>query len=81
LIKEFHDILIVKTDNENKIIDAYQYTLEWAEPPLQNDVYKSSIKNISLTNNMEIKQLKFRRTISWNDNNKVLNESGVLKLK
>src|SRR5690606_9680859 len=38
LFKDFHDILIIKTDNENKIIDAYQYTLEWAEPPLQYDV-------------------------------------------
>jgi hypothetical protein len=80
-IKDFHDILIIKTDTENKIIDAYQYTLEWAEPPLQYDVFKSSIKNISLTNNMDINQLKFIRTYSWSDNNKELKESGIIKLK
>jgi hypothetical protein len=79
--KDFHDILIIKTDNENKIIDAYQYTLEWAEPPLQYDVFKSSIKNISLTNNMDIMQLKFMRTYSWSDDNKEQKESGIIKLK
>ena len=81
LFKDFHDILIIKTDSEDKIIDAYQYTLEWAEPPLQYDVFKSSIKNISLTNNMDINQLKFKRTYSWSDDNKELKESGIIKLK
>ncbi len=27
-IQNFHDILIVKTNRENRIIDAFQYTLE-----------------------------------------------------
>ncbi len=81
LFKDFHDILIIKTDNENKIIDAYHYTLEWAEPPLQYDVFKSSNKNISLTNNLDISQLKFIRTYSWSDDNKELKESGIIKLK
>jgi hypothetical protein len=81
LFRDFHDILIIKTDNENKIIDAYQYTLEWAEPPLQYDVFKSSIKNISLTNNLDINQLKFKRTYSWSDDNRELKETGIIKLK
>ena len=81
LFKDFHDILIIKTDNENKIIDAYHYTLEWAEPPLQYDVFKSSAKNIYLTNNMDISQLKFKRTYSWSDDNKEMKESGIIKLK
>ena len=78
LFKDFHDILIIKTDN--KIIDAYHYTLEWAEPPLQYDVFKSSAKNIVLTNNMDISQLKFKRTYSWSDDNKELKENGIIKL-
>jgi len=78
LFEEFHDVLIIKTDDEKKIIDAYQYTLEWAEPPLQYDVFKSSIKDISLVNNMDIIQLKFKRTYS--DNNE-LEESGIIKLR
>ena len=79
--QDFHDVLIIKTDNENKIIDSYQYTVEWAERPHQYDVFKSSIKNVSLTNNLDIKQLKFIRTYSTSDNNKELNESGIIKLK
>ena len=80
LFEEFHDILIIKTDRENKILDAYHYTLEWAEPPLQYDVFKSSIKNISLTNNMDVKQLKFVRT-GWDHDNEDLNESGIIRLR
>ena len=81
LFKEFHDILIVKTDNDNKIIDAYQYTLEWAEPPLQYDLFKSSIKNLVIKNNLNISQLKFLRTYSWSDDDKELKEYGIIKLR
>ncbi|MCO5260776.1 MAG: hypothetical protein M9916_11575 [Crocinitomicaceae bacterium] len=81
LFKEFHDILIIKTDNENKIIDAYQYTLEWAEPPLQYDVFKSSAKNILVTNNLDLTELKFIRTYSWSEDNKTMNENGIIKLE
>lgn len=62
LFKEFHDVLIIKTNDENKILDAYHYTLEWAEPPLQYDVFKSSATDVYLINNMTIGQLKLMRT-------------------
>jgi len=81
LFQEFHDILIIKTDKENKIIDAYQYTLEWAEPPLQYDVFKSSAKGITLTNNLDISELKLIRTYSWSEDNKEMTEGGIIKLK
>jgi len=81
LFEDFHDILIIKTDNKNKMIDAYQYTLEWSEPPLQYDVFKSSAKNITLTNNIKIAELKFKRTYSWSEDNKEMNESGIIKLQ
>lgn len=81
LFKDFHDILIIKTDNKNKIIDAYHYTLKWTERPLQYDIFKSSAKNIYLTNSMDINQLKFIRTSSWSDDNKELKEKGIIKLK
>lgn len=80
-IKDFHDILIIKTDQNNKIIDAYQYTLEWAEPPLQYDLFKSSAKNLVLTDTLNIKQLKFKRTYSWNEKDKMLKENGIIKPK
>ena len=80
-IKDFHDILIIKTDQSDKIIDAYQYTLEWAEPPLKYDLFKSSAKNAVLTDALNIKQLKFKRTYSWSEKDTMLKEDGIIRLK
>ncbi|MDH4270409.1 MAG: hypothetical protein OEW18_00375 [Candidatus Aminicenantes bacterium] len=30
---KFHDLLLVKTDNQGNILDAYHYTLEWSDSP------------------------------------------------
>lgn len=79
--KDFHDILIIKTDNENKIIDAYQYTLEWAEPPLQFDLYKSDIKNLTLKTDLDISSLKLTRKDFWDDKDRIHKESGRLKFE
>ena len=81
IIKDFHNILIVKTDHDNKILDSYHYTLEWAEPPLQYDVFKSSVKDIKLTDGIDISKLQFLRTYSWSEDNKQLKENGIIKLK
>ncbi len=81
LIKDFHDILIIKTDNKNKVIDAYQYTLEWAEPPLQFDLYKSDCVNLILKTDLDISSLKLTRKDFWDDKDRVHNESGRLKLE
>ena len=81
LIKEFHNVLIIKTDRNNKIIDAFHYTLEWAEPPFQYCLFKSSTDNVILTDNLEISQLKFIRTYSWSENNKEMKESGIIKIE
>ena len=80
VIKDFHDILIIKTDRNNKIIDAFQYTLEWAEMPIQYDLFRSSTNDIILINNLDIKQLKFMRTYDWNDEDGELLENGIIKL-
>jgi hypothetical protein len=77
----FHDILIIKTDNDNKIIDAYQYTLEWADPPLQFDLYKSDIKNLTLKTDLDISALKLTRTYFWDEKDRIHKESGRLKLE
>lgn len=81
VIKDFHDILIIKTDEKNNIIDAYHYTLEWAEVPLQYDLFKFSARNIILNNNLNINQLKLKRTYSWDEKDIVLKDNGVIKLK
>lgn len=81
LFQEFHDVLIVKTDRSNTIIDAYQYTLEWAEPPHQYDLYKSSAQNITLVNDLSISKLKFKRTYNWRKEDDELLEGGEIQLK
>ena len=62
-------------------LDAYQYTLEWAEPPLQFDLYKSDIKNITLKNDLDISTLKLTRKDYWDEKDRVFKESGRLKLE
>ena len=72
----FHDILIIKTNPNNKIEDAYLYTLEWAEVPLQYDLLKSTNKNKILENGLELEKLKFTRTIS----EEKVDEKGIIYL-
>ncbi len=79
LIKAFHDILIVKTDSHNVILDAYQYTLEWSELPCQYDVFKSSVRGLILKHNMDISLLKLKRT-SRLSNDEPYEEQGIIKL-
>ena len=80
-IKDFHDILIIKTDKNNRIIDAFQYTLDWAEPPLQYDLFKSSENGFILGDSLDIKEFKFIRTDYWSKDNKELKEEGTIRLK
>jgi hypothetical protein len=58
-IETFHDLLILKTDRSKKIIDAYQYTLEWSEEPFTTDLYKERAKNLVLTNKLKLTQFQF----------------------
>jgi len=79
--KFFHDILVIKINDSSKIIDAYQYTLEWAEPPCQYDMYKNSVKNLVLTDNFKLDNLELTRTYFWDEKNKLLNDGGLVSLK
>ncbi len=76
--KEFHDVLIVKTNKQNKIIDAYQYTLEWADVP-DADLYESTCKERYLTDNMPIGDFIFKR--HWYYDKTELKETGVIKFE
>lgn len=80
-IDDFHDILIVKTTEDGKIVDAYHYTLEWAEMPVDVDLYRSSAKNILLEDNLDISQLKFKSRHSSVFTGNELGEKGTIKLK
>ena len=75
-----HDILIIKTNLKNEIIDAYQYTLEWAEPQLSYDLFRSTNKNQKLTNGLSIEKLKFYST-QIDRKKEPLEEKGIVRLK
>ena len=79
--KEFHDILIVKTDSSNTVIDAFQYTLEWAEPPFEYDLFRSTTSNIQLSNNLDIRKLGFQRIYTDGSEDLDLKDSGIIKIK
>ena len=74
----FHDILIIKTDVKNLIIDAFQYTLEWNEPPFQYDLYRSTINNFELKNNFELDRLKMSRTYDKKLTDDYLVDKGII---
>jgi hypothetical protein len=73
--KEFHDILIVKTDRKNKIIVSYQYTLEWTDSP-EADLFKSTCKDTYLTDKMLIEKFRFQRKKDYaNDDAKLIEQA------
>lgn len=79
--ENFYDILIVKTDKANKIVDAYQHTLNWAEPPLQADLYRSSKNGEKLVNGFDVSRLGLVRTyVVEGDTSKPIQEGGIILL-
>jgi len=82
--KTFHDYLILKVDPKSElIVDGFQYTLEWAEPPAISDLYKVTKKNQKLTNETELNLLKMELVEQEyiNEWRKELKDNGILKLK
>ncbi len=77
---EFHDILIIKTDKDNLIKDAFQYTLEWTEMPVSYDLHKSRSSGLVLSNELSVKKLNLQRVQEADHSAKESNEDGVIKL-
>lgn len=73
----FHDILILKTDSLNTIIDGYQYTIEWGESPFDSDLYRVTVKGIPLKKNLNIKELKMQSIYDKSD----FEQEGILDLQ
>ncbi|MBU0686846.1 MAG: hypothetical protein KKB81_03220 [Candidatus Margulisbacteria bacterium] len=71
-----HDLLVLKVDDDEKIIDAFHYTLEWTDSP-SLDLYKLNNSNAYLKNGMDIAGLDL---INVNDGKK-LEENAILDLK
>ena len=82
--KTFHDYLILKVDPKTKlIVDGFQYTMEWAEPPAISDLYKVTDKNQKIYDRIHLNSLKMelveQEYISeWR---KELKDNGIIKLK
>ena len=82
--KIFNDYLILKTEiDSNRIIDGYQYTLEWAEPPAISDLYRITNKNTELIDNLEIEELEMKLVrsdyiIDWKQE---LNEKALIQIQ
>lgn len=59
--KTFHDKLILKVNpNTSEVMDGFQYTMEWAEPPALSDLYRVTDNMIVLTNNMNLDELQMQ---------------------
>jgi len=78
--KEFHDVLIVKTNNKNKVVDAYQYTLEWTDSPFA-DLYESTARGLYLNDSMPVEDFKFKRLWDTDKNDRPLKDSGVVRFE
>ncbi|SEG21181.1 hypothetical protein SAMN05421847_1752 [Halpernia humi] len=56
---KLHDIVILKTDSLNNILDGFYYRLDWAEVPSQFMIFRSFAKNLKLKDNLNISELEF----------------------
>ena len=53
----FHDVMILKVDKNNIILDGLHYTLEWAEPPKNCALYRVTKTGATLKKGLAIKDL------------------------
>ena len=61
-----HDIIVLKTDRNNMILDAFLYRMEWAEPPFQFMLWRSFPEGANeepvmpqMKNNLKVSELYF----------------------
>jgi hypothetical protein len=78
---ELHDILVIKTERDNKVVDGYQYTLETAKQQASTDLYKSNCKNIFLTDSLRIDKLQLKRSEAKKQKDVALKEKGIIVLQ
>lgn len=84
--QNFHDLIILKTNKKNIILDGFYYRLEWAEIPSQSMVFRVFAENIELKPNLTVSDLnllneyeiydnktdKEFRKITWCENDKLI---------
>jgi hypothetical protein len=73
---DFHDLLAVKTDGQNRIQDAFQYTLEWADTP-SLDLNRMQGAGLIMREGICVRELRLANA----RDNKEAGEDGVLHLR
>jgi len=79
--KEFHDIVAIETDDLNRIVDGFHYTLEWAEMPYSSDLFRLGAPGMVLQHGLRFETLQWRRHCSCDIESEPLKETGVFLLK
>ncbi|TWI17192.1 hypothetical protein [Sphingobacterium siyangense] len=63
----FHNILIIKTDDYQKIVDGYHFVLEWGEKPLSYPLFRVKATDLTLQEGLSLKQLNLKRAMDNTD--------------
>jgi len=63
----FHNILIIKTDDYQNIVDGYHFVLEWSEKPLSYLLFKIKSTGLTLQEGLSLKQLNLKRVMDDTD--------------
>ncbi|HCL57619.1 MAG TPA: hypothetical protein DHW82_11510 [Spirochaetia bacterium] len=54
----FHNILMIKVDKNQKIVDAWHYTMEWQDVPSIR-LFRMQVQNLSLKRLLQIEEFEF----------------------
>ncbi|WP_430401817.1 hypothetical protein [Fluviicola sp.] len=81
--KLFHDKLILKVNPKtNEVMDGFQYTMEWAEPPALSDLFRVTDDSIVLTDKMNLDELQMQVDEEYfTEDYSELDDHGILNLK
>ncbi len=72
----FHNILIIKTDDYQKIVDGYHFVLEWSEKPLSYPLFRVNSTGLTLQDGLSLKPLNLKRVMDDTD----FDSDGKIKL-
>ena len=56
----FHNILILKTDQKDEILDGLEYVIEWVEVPTASRLVRLTQKGVKLKKGLPLSELKFK---------------------
>ncbi|WP_343632952.1 hypothetical protein [Fluviicola sp.] len=80
--KTFHDKLILKVNPEtSEVLDGFQYTMEWAEPPAAYDLYRVTEDGVVLTHHMDLDELQMRVDDKFQGEYMDLEDHGIVWLE